>query len=421
MQLAAIIVSLVLTAVGVALIGLAVAQIQRFVRLGQPVPAGSRTDDPKARTRTLAKEFVGHTRMNRWGVIGVAHWFVAVGFLTLGLTIVNAYGQLFKADWILPVLGDWLPYQLYVEFIALFTTLGILVLMAVRLMNLPSRAGRKSRFAGSTAWQAYFVEYVILVDRPGHPHPARPGGRAARRGPLRGRVLGLVPPGRRLQRARHGHPAEPGLPGRHDQARRHHDLGDHRGPQHRHGRGLAPLPGLPQHLVQARGRRAGRPRRAPADDQRRRPDRLRGPGRGRRLRRLPGRALLLEGPARLLHLHRVRPLPVAVPGVEHRQAALPEAADHVAARPRARQGALPAGRRRQDRRGRGEGHRRAAGRRPRRRARRGRAPARSAPPRRTASSTPTSCGRAPPAAPASSSARWTSSTSTTSSTCAATR
>ncbi len=51
-----------------------------------------------------------------------------------------------------------------------------------------------------------------------------------------------------------------------------------------------------------------------------------------------------------------------------------------------------------------------------------RPPARwSAPPNRAASSTPTCCGPAPPAAPASSSARWTSSTSTTSSTCAATR
>ena len=45
----------------------------------------------------------------------------------------------------------------------------------------------------------------------------------------------------------------------------------------------------------------------------------------------------------------------------------------------------------------------------------------SAAPRRTASSTPTCCGRAPRAARASSSARSTSSTSTTSSTCGATR
>jgi Fe-S oxidoreductase len=163
MQLAAIIVSLVLTAVGVALISLAVAQIFRFVQLGQPVPAGTRTDDWMSRTKTLIKEFVGHTRMNKWGVVGVAHWFVAVGFLTLGLTIINAYGQLFKADWILPVIGTWLPYELYTEFIAALTTLGILTLIVIRLLNLPSRAGRKSRFAGSTAWQAYFVEYVVLI------------------------------------------------------------------------------------------------------------------------------------------------------------------------------------------------------------------------------------------------------------------
>lgn len=163
MQLAAIIVVLVLSAVGVALLGRAIAQFVRFFRLGAPVPAGTRTDDPARRTVTVAKEFVGHTRMNKWGVIGVAHWFVAVGFLTLGLTIVNAYGQLFKADWTLPVIGNWLPYELYIEFIGTTTTLGILALIVIRLMNLPSRAGRKSRFAGSTAWQAYFVEYVILV------------------------------------------------------------------------------------------------------------------------------------------------------------------------------------------------------------------------------------------------------------------
>ncbi|MFI6085133.1 heterodisulfide reductase-related iron-sulfur binding cluster [Streptomyces sp. NPDC051217] len=163
MQLAAIIVSLVLTVVGVALISRAVVEIYRFVKLGSPVPAGSRTDDPRARTVTLAKEFLGHTRMNRWGVVGFAHWFVAIGFLTLGLTIVNAYGQLFQADWTIPYIGTFLPYEVYIEFIALATTVGILVLIAIRLLNLPSRAGRKSRFTGSKAWQAYFVEYVILV------------------------------------------------------------------------------------------------------------------------------------------------------------------------------------------------------------------------------------------------------------------
>ncbi|ANW19462.1 (Fe-S)-binding protein [Streptomyces clavuligerus] len=163
MQLAAIVVSLVLTVVGVALIARAVAQIYHFVKLGQPVPAGSRTDEPKQRTLTLAREFLGHTRMNRWGVVGFAHWFVAIGFLTLPPTLAQAYGQLFQADWVLPVIGGFVPFEMYIEFIGLMTVVGILVLMAIRLLSLPSRAGRKSRFAGSKAWQAYFVEYVILT------------------------------------------------------------------------------------------------------------------------------------------------------------------------------------------------------------------------------------------------------------------
>ncbi|MET8826411.1 (Fe-S)-binding protein [Streptomyces sp. NPDC004610] len=163
MQLAAIIVSMVLIVVGVALFGRAVLQIFRFMALGQPLPAGARTNDPVLRTITLAKEFLGHTRMNRWGIVGVAHWFVAIGFYTLLLTIVNAVGQLFQADWLLPVVGDWAPYNVFVEFIGTMTVLGILALIVIRQLSRPGGAGRKSRFAGSNTGQAYFVETVILI------------------------------------------------------------------------------------------------------------------------------------------------------------------------------------------------------------------------------------------------------------------
>jgi Fe-S oxidoreductase len=163
MQLAAIVVSLVLTAVAIALFCRAALRLVHTLRLGQPVPAGLRTDDPGRRTLTLTREFLGHTRMNRWAVVGVAHWFVAIGFLTLGLTIIQAFGQLFQADWTLPVLGGFLPYEMYVEFIAAMTVIGIVTLITIRQLSLPSRAGRKSRFTGSTFWQAYFVETVIVV------------------------------------------------------------------------------------------------------------------------------------------------------------------------------------------------------------------------------------------------------------------
>ncbi|MGW7469170.1 (Fe-S)-binding protein [Streptomyces xantholiticus] len=163
MQLAAIIVSLVLIAVGVALFGRAILQIYQFMRLGQSVPAGTRTDNPAQRTLTVVREFLGHTRMNRWGIVGVAHWFVAVGFFSLLLTIVNAIGQLFQADWILPIIGDWAPYNVFVEFLGTMTVLGILTLIVVRQLSRPGKPGRKSRFAGSNTGQAYFVEAVILI------------------------------------------------------------------------------------------------------------------------------------------------------------------------------------------------------------------------------------------------------------------
>ncbi|MFD7956121.1 (Fe-S)-binding protein [Streptomyces ardesiacus] len=163
MQLAAIVVSLVLTVVGVALLARAIGQFVRYFKLGRPVLAGSRIDNPDARCVTLLREFLGHTRLNRWGIVGVAHWFVAVGFLTLPPTLAQAFGQLFQADWTLPVVGDWLPLEMYTEFIGVMTVLGIVVLITIRLLSLPSRAGRKSRFAGSKASHAYFVEYVILT------------------------------------------------------------------------------------------------------------------------------------------------------------------------------------------------------------------------------------------------------------------
>lgn len=163
MQLAAIIVSLVLIVVGVALFARALLQIYTFMRLGQNVPAGTRTDEPVQRTVTVAKEFLGHTRMNRWGIVGVAHWFVAVGFFSLLLTIVNAIGQLFQADWLLPIVGEWAPYNVFVEFIGTMTVLGIAVLIVIRQLSRPDKPGRKSRFAGSNFGQAYFVEAVILI------------------------------------------------------------------------------------------------------------------------------------------------------------------------------------------------------------------------------------------------------------------
>jgi Fe-S oxidoreductase len=169
MQLAAIVVSLVISVIGFGLLFRTAAYIYQFVQLGQKTVPGRRTNDPVERTRTLFREFLGHTRLARPGKrwIGAAHWVVMVGFGLLFFTLVTAYGQLFDADFALPLIGRWWPFEFLTELVSALMIVAILALIAIRLRNRPTGAGsrhkgRKSRFFGSTFWQAYFVEGVIL-------------------------------------------------------------------------------------------------------------------------------------------------------------------------------------------------------------------------------------------------------------------
>jgi Fe-S oxidoreductase len=130
------------------------------VRLGQPDP--ERFDRKGARLRTMLTETLGHTRMLRWTVAGAAHWFVMVGFGALVFTLIEAYGETASPSFEIPVLGHWSVYGLLTEAIAALTGLGIATLIVIRLVNLPRRRSR-SRFSGSTFWQAYYVEYTIVA------------------------------------------------------------------------------------------------------------------------------------------------------------------------------------------------------------------------------------------------------------------
>jgi Fe-S oxidoreductase len=169
MQLAAIVVSLVISVIGFGLLGRTAVYIYQFVKLGQSTAPGARTNEPLERTRNLFREFLGHTRMARRGKrwIGAMHWVVMVGFGLLFFTLVTAYGQLFQADWAIPLIGRWWPFEFVVEVVAFVMIFAIAGLIGVRLRNRPSgpgskEKGKRSRFFGSTMWQGYFVEWVIL-------------------------------------------------------------------------------------------------------------------------------------------------------------------------------------------------------------------------------------------------------------------
>jgi Fe-S oxidoreductase len=160
LQIVALVIGLGITVVAVALFVQTIAQFVAVFRLGQPEPG--RTDDAGTRAVTLVREFLGHTRMARLPLVAAAHWFVMVSFGLLIFTLVTAYGQLFDPHFALPLLGHFLALEWATEVIAWLSLIGILVLMTIRQVKHPRKLGQSSRFFGSTFWQAYFVELVIL-------------------------------------------------------------------------------------------------------------------------------------------------------------------------------------------------------------------------------------------------------------------
>ncbi len=336
----AIVLALAVSAVGVTLFGRAIAAIVGVVKLGRPV-AGLRSKAPAERWKHLLAESLGHTRMLQWTKIGIAHWFVFVGFGALFFTLITAYGQLFDQRFALPLIGHWVVYEWVSEIIAWVMIVSILFLMIIRFA-LRNR-GRESRFFGSRTWQAVYVELTILgiglcvIALRGLEFQLLGGETSPVHFPL---TFWLFPAGLSTVALE---TAIVVIAARQD----HHldGLDDHHRPEHDDGRGLAPVHRLAQHLVQARVLRQAGPGRPAADHDRRQAAGLRaarGAGRGRPARREQDRGLHLEGPARLHQLHRVRPLPVPVPGLAHREAAVAEAVDHGPARARVRQGALSA-------------------------------------------------------------------------------
>src|SRR3712207_8630415 len=101
--------------------------------------------------------------MLKWSTIGVAHWFVFVGFYGLFLTLVEAFGEVWDPAFHLPLIGEFFLWNLFADIIGTGTILGIIYLIYRRQRDHPRRQGRTSRFAGTNEGRGYFVEAVVLT------------------------------------------------------------------------------------------------------------------------------------------------------------------------------------------------------------------------------------------------------------------
>ena len=283
----------------------------------------------------MLKETLGHTRMLQWTWMGAGHWFVFIGFGLLFFTLLTAFGQLFDAHFALPLIGHFFLYEWVSEFFTVGMLIAIVGFIGYRATRPKERTrGAKGRFFGSTMWQAYFVESVIL-------------GVGLCIAVLRGAEYAISQYAGEQASGLHypfsswiGHL----MSGMSESALANTiylvamikilisftwmivDLAE-------------PTMGVAWHRFTAffniwfkrkadGGTALGG---LSADHGRRCTDRLRehrGARRGRTARRRQGRGLRLEGHPRLHLVHRVRPLPEPVPGLEHREAAVPQAAHH---------------------------------------------------------------------------------------------
>jgi len=115
------------------------------------------------RFKSSVIEILLHSKMLNFKVVGIAHWFVMIGFFALLGTLITAYGQLLDPAWVLPVIGHFVGYELFAESIAALTGVGIVALIGIRQATRVFKKGRASRFYGSGNWKAYYVEATILV------------------------------------------------------------------------------------------------------------------------------------------------------------------------------------------------------------------------------------------------------------------
>ncbi|ORW64484.1 (Fe-S)-binding protein [Mycolicibacter senuensis] len=156
-----LVVGLSMTAIVVYFSARRVLWLYRLVMSGQKVGA-ERTSDVGARVWTQLKEVAAQSKLLKWSIPGIAHFFTMWAFLVLLTVYIEAYGQLFKADFALPIIGHWDALGFLQDFFITAVTLSIFAFMIIRIIRNPAEHGRESRFYGSHNGGAWLILVMIL-------------------------------------------------------------------------------------------------------------------------------------------------------------------------------------------------------------------------------------------------------------------
>lgn len=137
--------------------------LTKLISSGQPTSdERGRKNHLGERLRNQALEVFGQTKLLRWSVPGVAHFFTMWGFFVLATVYLEAYGVLFDPKFHLPVVGKWAVLGFLQDFFAVAVLLGTITFAVIRLRAEPKEHGRSSRFYGSHTGGAWLILFMIF-------------------------------------------------------------------------------------------------------------------------------------------------------------------------------------------------------------------------------------------------------------------
>jgi Fe-S oxidoreductase len=158
-----LVVGLLMTAVVLVFAAKRVLWLTTLIRSGQSTSdEHGRKDHLGTRITTQIKEVFGQTRLLRWSIPGIAHFFTMWGFFILASVYLEAYGLLFVHDFHIPLIGRWDGLGFLQDFFAIAVLLGIATFAVIRLRSEPKEHGRESRFYGSHTGGAWLILFMIF-------------------------------------------------------------------------------------------------------------------------------------------------------------------------------------------------------------------------------------------------------------------
>src|ERR1700692_3311341 len=157
-----VVIGLLMTAVVLVFAAKRVLWLTNLIRSGQKTSdEHGRKDHLDTRITTQITEVFGQTRLLKWSLPGIAHFFTMWGFFILASVYLEAYGVLFNPKFAIPFIGHGTDLGFIQDFFAVAVLLGIATFAVIRLRSAPKEHGRDSRFYGSHTRGARLILFML--------------------------------------------------------------------------------------------------------------------------------------------------------------------------------------------------------------------------------------------------------------------